>query len=128
MAHFFAGLESTQFALVLLPASLVLAAWALQLACSIAAVEPPDFWKSFFCVVLVVTGNIFLRAWLNTAYPNQGLGLQLLAPLALTVAIVAFTVRTGPLSALVVTVCEGLLCAGLFICLQTVGDSLGQIY
>lgn len=114
--------------LLIIPAGMVLAAWFLQMACSIAAVDPPDFWQSMLCMILVVVANVVMRVWLNDWVTIPGLGSQLLAPLILTVAIVAVMVRTGPVSALVITVCEGLLCTGIFIAFETLGVTLGQVY
>ncbi len=101
--------------LIFLPAALFISAWALQMACGFAAVEPPDYWQSLLCMFLVVVANVLLRFWVNVSIPEPGLGSQVLGPLAVTAGIIAIMVRTGPFSALMVTLCEGGICAVLFI-------------
>jgi hypothetical protein len=112
--------------LVLLVATLLgmAAAWALQMACAVAAVEPPDYWQSLLCVFLIVVSNVLLRFWVNTSVANPDLGTTVVWPLAMTAGIIAVMVRTGPLSAMVVTACEGIFCAGLYIGFSMAGSAL----
>jgi hypothetical protein len=120
-------LERFDPTLVLLVATVVgmaAAAWLLRMACIVAAVEPPDYWQSLLCVFLVVVANVMLRYWVNTTVVDPGLGTQLIGPLVLTAGIVAVMVRTGPLSAVLVTVCEGFFCAGLYLGVSMAGTAL----
>jgi hypothetical protein len=113
--------------LVLLVATLVgmaAAAWALQMACAVAAVEVPDYWQSLLCVFLVVVSNVLLRFWVNTSIADPDLGTKLVWPLVMTAGIVAVMVRTGPVSAMVVTACEGIFCAGLYLGVSMAGSAL----
>lgn len=126
MLQFISGLDPTLVLCLFVPAAMIFAAWSLQIACSIAAVEPPDFWQSLLCTFLVVVANILLRFWVNTSVAAPGLGTNLLAPIVLTIAIVAVLVRTGPLSALVVTTCQGLIFAVLYYGLTTLNTTLAN--
>lgn len=114
MAQLVDQFDPTLVFMALLPVGLAVAAWALQMACVVSDVEPPDYWQSLLCVVLIATSNVVLRFWINTSVSHPGLGYQVLWPLAMSAAIIAVMVRTGPFSAVVVTVCEGALCAGLY--------------
>src|SRR5262249_20639958 len=115
MADLLARIDPTLVLFVLLPLGLAVAAWALQMACAMSAVEPPDYWQSLLCVFLVIVSNILLRYWVNTTMFNPGLSYQLVWPLVMSSAIVAVMVRTGPFSAVVVTVCEGAFCLAIYI-------------
>ena len=115
MAPFIDRFDPALVFLVIVPIGLAIAAWALQMACAISAVDPPDYWQSLLCVVLAAVANVVLRFWVNISVPDPGLGYQLLLPLGMTAGIVAVMVRVGPISAVMVTVCEGAICAGIYI-------------
>ncbi len=114
MAELLAKYDPVLVFLVLLPTALLLAAWALRMACDFSAVEPPDFWQSLLCVFLVIVSNVLLRFWVSISVADPGLGSQFLWPLVMSATIVAVMVRTGPFSALMVTLCEGAFCVVLF--------------
>jgi hypothetical protein len=124
MAQMVNQLDPALVFLVLLPLGLAIAAWALQMACAVSDVEPPDYWQSLLCIVLIVVANVVLRFWVNISVPHPGLGYHVLWPLGMTSAIVAVMVRTGPMSAIVVTVCEGALCAGLYLGFSMAGSAV----
>jgi uncharacterized membrane protein YwzB len=124
MVQFFDHLDPAFVFLVVLPVGVAIAAWALQMACKLAAVDPPDYWQCMLCIVLVAIANVVLRYWINVSVPDPGLGYRLLLPLGTTAAIVAIMVRVGPVSAVVVTVCEGAICAGIYIGASMVGSAL----
>lgn len=124
MTELFERVDPTLVLLIATVAGMATAAWLLQMACSVAAVEPPDYWQSLLCVFLVVVSNVLLRFWVNTTVADPGLGSQLVWPLVLTAGIVAVMVRTGPLSAMVVTACEGIFCAGLYLGVSMAGSAL----
>lgn len=111
--------------LVLVPVGLAIAAWALQMACAVAAVDPPDYWQSMLCMVLITVANVLLRYWVNISVRDPGLGYQLLIPLGMTAAIIAVMVRVGPVSAVVVTLCQGAICAGLYLGASMASSALG---
>ena len=115
MTELLSRFDATLVFLVFLPTALFLAAWALQMACAFAAVEPPDYWQSLLCVFLVVVANILLRFWINVWVVDPGFGCHVIWPVALTAAIIAVMVRTGPVSALIVTICEGGICVVLLV-------------
>ena len=115
MPELLSRFDPTLVFLVFLPAALFMAAWGLQMACAFAAVEPPDYWQSLLCVFLVVVANILLRFWVNISVDDPGFWSQVGWPLVVTSAITAVMVRTGPLSALMVTACEGAICVVLFV-------------
>jgi hypothetical protein len=110
--------------LVFLPAAFFIAAWALRMACEFSAVEPPDFWQSLLCVFLVIVSNVLLRYWVNISVADPGLGSQLLWPLVMSASIVAVMLRTGPFSALMVTLCEGAFCMVLYLCFSMLSARL----
>jgi uncharacterized membrane protein YwzB len=124
MALFFDRLDPAFVFLVVVPVGVAVAAWALQMACKVAAVDPPDYWQSMLCIVLVAVANVVLRYWVNVSVPDPGLGYRMLLPLGMTAAIVAVMVRVGPVSAVVVTVCEGAICAGIYIGASMAGSAL----
>jgi hypothetical protein len=115
MAQFVDRFDPALLILVIVPIGLAVAAWALQMACAVAAVDPPDYWQSLLCVILGAVANVILRFWVNISVPDPGLGYHLLLPIAMTAAIVAIMARVGPISAVVVTVCEGAICAGIYV-------------
>jgi hypothetical protein len=55
---------------------------------------------------------------------DPDLGTKLVWPLVMTAGIVAVMVRTGPVSAMVVTACEGIFCAGLYLGVSMAGSAL----
>jgi hypothetical protein len=124
MAQFVGQLDPVLLFLVVVPVGLAAAAWALQMACAVAAVDPPDYWQSLLCVVLVAVANVILRFWVNISVPDPGLGYHLLLPLSVTAGIVAVMVRVGPISAVVVTVCEGAICAGIYLGVSMASSAL----
>ena len=127
MLQFISGLDPVLILSLFVPAAMIFAAWSLQMACSIASVDPPDFWQSLLCTFLVVVANILLRFWVNTSVADPGLGTNLLAPVVLTIAIVAVLVRTSPLSALVITTGQGLIFAALYYGLTTLNSTLANV-
>jgi hypothetical protein len=124
MSQFLDRLDPALLFLVVVPVGLAVAAWALQMACAVSAVDPPDYWQSLLCVVLAVVANVILRFWVNISVPDPGLGYHLLLPLGMTTAIVAVMARVGPISAVVVTVCEGAICAGIYIGVSMASSAL----
>ncbi len=124
MVSFFNHLDPAFLFLVVVPVGLAIAAWTLQMACSIAAVDPPDYWQSMLCVVLIAVANVILRYWINVSVPDPDLGYRVILPLGMTAAIVAVMVRVGPVSAVVVTVCEGAICAGIYIGVSMASSAL----
>lgn len=106
--------------LILVPCFLAAAAWALKMACSFCSVDAPDFAQALTCVLAVCVGNIFLRYGLHSPYFIQGLGTQVIAPLIITSIIVALFIRTGPFSALVVTLVQACICGAIYFAVDTV--------
>ena len=127
MAELWVGQFPVWVWLLLAPVVLGLAAWALQLATAFVGVDPPDFWQCLTCVIVVGLTNLVLRVWVDISVSSPGLEFQVLAPLVLTVSIIAVFMRTGPVAALLITFCDGLLTAGLFVGLSEIGTTLKEV-
>jgi hypothetical protein len=97
----------------------LIAGWALQIACSICSVEPPDFWHSVLAVVIICISNIVLRFWIRDSEVPADFGTEIFAPAITTALVIAMSIRTGPLAAFKVTFVHGVLC-GLIYCVATV--------
>jgi len=117
-------IDPTLLFLILLPPAIAMAAWALQMTCVFCSVDPPEFWQSVITILVIGAANLFLRIWMKVMYTAPGSGSQFLAALVLTTAIVAIAVRTGPISAFMVTVGEGLSCGMLYVGLTIVGTAV----
>ena len=124
MSHLIHQIDPAAFFLIVVPLGLAIAAWALQMACSVSSVQTPDYWQSLLCVILAVIANVVVRFWVNTSVPNAGLVYQFLVPLGVTVAIVAIMVRVGPISAMLVTISSGAICAGIYVGVSMASSAL----
>jgi len=91
------------------------AAWSLRMSCSLCSVKPPDFWQAALTSIAVVVANIALRFWFNVTDIPLGWETQIAAPLLVSAGIVAASIRIGPISALGVTVVQGVVCAVLYM-------------
>ena len=105
-------------AVVLLLGAL-LAGWALQMACKVCSIEPPDFWHSVLAVVIIGVSNVVLQFWLRVTKVPIDLSTQIFAPAIVTALVIAMSIRTQPLAALKVTFVHGVLC-GLIYCVANV--------
>ena len=119
MAQLLPGLDPTLMLVVLLPIGALIAGWALQMACNICSVEPPDFWHSVLAVVIICISNVVLRFWLRVSEAPASFSTQLLAPAVITGLVIAMSIRTGPFAAFKVTFVHGVLC-GLIYCVVSV--------
>lgn len=119
MAQLLHELDPTLVLAVLLPLGALVAGWALQMACTICSVEPPDFWHSVLAVVVICISNIVLRFWLRISEAPADYGTQLLAPAITTGLVIAMSIRSGPFAAFKVTFVHGVLC-GLIYCVASV--------
>ena len=119
MAQLLHDLDPIFVLVVLLPLGALAAGWALQVACSICSVHPPDFWHSVLAVVIICVSNILLRFWLRVSQVPADLGTQILAPAVITALVIAMSIRSGPFAAFKVTFVHGALC-GLIYCVATV--------
>jgi hypothetical protein len=106
-------------ATILLPLGALIAGWALQMACTICSVEPPDYWHSVLAVVIICISNVVLRFWLRVSDIVETYTTQLLMPAAITGLIIAMSIRRGPFAALRVTFVHIVLC-GLIYCVAAV--------
>lgn len=123
MAQMLRDLDPTFVMAVLLPLGTLAAGWALQVACSICSVEPPDFWQSVLAIVIICVSNVVLRFWLRVSDIPTDLGTQLLAPVLTTGLVIAMSIRAGPFAACKVTFVHGVLC-GLMYC---VASAMGKV-
>ncbi len=115
MTQVLSDLDPTFFWAVLLLLGALIAGWALQVACSVCSVEPPDFWYSVLAVVIICISNIALQFWLRVTQAPADFSTQMLAPAVTTMLVIAMSIRTGPFAALKVTFVHGVLC-GLIYC------------
>ena len=106
------------------PISLVLAAWALRLACSFSSVSPPHFLHALLSVVAIVVAHVAVRYYLEWYEVPSGVWRVVVAPLITWAAVVGISVPTGPLSAISVSVFHAGICLLLFFGLAAVGDAL----
>ena len=109
---------------VLLLLGALIAGWALQVACSVCSVEPPDFWYSVLAVVIICISSIVLQFWLRVTQAPADFSTQILAPAVITVLVIAMSIRTGPLAALKVTFVHGVLCGLIYGILTVMGKVL----
>ncbi len=119
MAQLLPELDPTLMLVVLLPLGALVAGWALQMACTICSVDPPDFWHSVLAVVIICISNVVLRFWLQVSEVPADFGTQLFAPAITTGLVIAMSIRAGPLGAFKVTFVHGVLC-GLIYCVASV--------
>ena len=114
--------------LLLIPFLVAIAAWALRVACSFSSVKPPGFIQSVLTVILICIANAVLVFFLRYTHASPGLWSHLVAPLLTTATMIALTVRTGPLAAVITTVSFASICGGVFYSLAVINDSmLGKI-
>lgn len=115
-------------ALLLVPFLVAIAAWALRMACSFSSVKPPGFIQSTLTVLLICVANVALVFFLRYTHASPGLWSHLVAPLLTTATMIALTVRTGPLAAVITTVSFASICGGAFYSLAVLNDAvLGKI-
>ncbi|MCH8840304.1 MAG: hypothetical protein IH831_06430 [Planctomycetes bacterium] len=119
MAQVLSDLNPTFVLAVLLPLGVLITGRALQVACRVCSVEPPDFWHSVLAVVMICVSNIVLQFWLRVTEAPADFSTQILAPAVTTAIVIAMSIRTGPLAALKVTFVHGVLC-GLIYCVANV--------
>ena len=119
MAQLLPELDGTLLLALCLPLGALIAGWALQMACNICSVEPPDYWHSVLAVVIIGIANVVLRFWLRVAEAPVDYTTQLLAPVATTGLVIAMSIRTGPFAAFKVTFVHCVLC-GLIYCVASV--------
>ncbi len=119
MTQVLSDLDPTFLWAVLLLLGALIAGWALQVACSVCSVEPPDFWYSVLAVVIICISNVVLRFWLQVSEVPADFGTQLFAPAITTGLVIAMSIRAGPLGAFKVTFVHGVLC-GLIYCVASV--------
>jgi hypothetical protein len=124
MAHLIRDLDPTFVLAVLIPLGALAAGWALQMACSICSVEPPDFWKSVLAVVVICISNIVLRFWLRVTETPANFGTQVFAAAVITALVIAMSIRTGPSAAFKVTCTHGVLCGLIYCVVSAMGKAL----
>jgi len=106
------------------PLAIAGAAWALRMASSFCGVDPPEFWMASITILLIVTANVGIRYWVQVAHIQPTLWSQVMLPLAAAASIIAISLRTGFVSALMITMVEGLIVCMLYIGLMTAGSAM----
>ena len=119
MAQVLSDLNPIFLLAVLLPLGVLITGRALQAACRVCSVKPPDFWHSVLTVVMICISNIVLRFWLGVSEVPADFGTQFVAPAVITALVIAISIRTSPLAAFNVTLVHGVLC-GLIYCVANV--------
>ena len=104
---------------IAIPVSLAVAAWALKIACAICSVESPEFWQSVVTVIVVCAANAIWRYYLEISLFPLGLGTHLIAPIVITVAILAISLATDLGSALMIASVQICICAAIYLTLTT---------
>ena len=124
MAQMLHDIDPTFVLAVLLPLGALTAGWALQVACNICSVEPPDFWQSVLTVVIICVSNIVLRFWLRVTEAPADLSTQIFAAAITTALVIAMSIRSGPLAALKVTLVHGVLCGLIYSAVTVMGNAM----
>lgn len=124
MAQMFHDIDPAIVLAVLLPLGALAAGWALQVACRVCSVEPPDFWQSVLAVVIICVSNIVLRFWLRVSEAPTDFGTQIVAPAITTALVIAMSIRTGPFAAFKVTCTHGVLCGLIYCAASAMGKVL----
>ena len=115
MAGLLRDVDPTIVYAVAIPLGIAIGAWALRMACSFCTVATPDFWQASLTFILICVANVVLRFWLRVTDSTPGVGTQFFAPLVTTAFVVAISLPTGPFTALVVSVVQGLICGMVYI-------------
>jgi len=118
------NLDPTLLIVLFSPIAIVLAAWALRIACSFSSITPPRFMHAVASVVAIILGHLAVRYYLDWNQVPPGLGRIVFAPLITSAAMIGISVPTGPMSAITVAVFHAGLCLLLFMGLAVVGDAL----
>lgn len=124
MVQVLSDIDPTFVWAVLLLLGALIAGWALQVACSVCSVEPPDFWYSVLAVVIICVSNIVLQFWLRVTQAPADFSTQILAPAVIAVLVIAMSIRTGPFAALKVTFVHGVLCGLIYCAVNLMGKVL----
>jgi len=124
MVYLLRVLDPTVVTILLVPVCIAIAALALRVACSFAAVNPPEFLQSALTVILIGVANAALSFFLHVTQASPGIGTHLVAPLLTTAAAIALTVKTEPLSAIITTISFVLICGGVFYSLAVINAAM----
>jgi uncharacterized membrane protein YwzB len=116
--------DPTVVSILLVPVCLVIAAWALRVACSFSSVEPPEFIQSTLTVILIGVANVVVNFFMHVTQASPGIGTHLVVPLLATATMIAVTVKTGPLSALITTVSFASICSGVYYSLSVLNAAM----
>ena len=122
MEYLLRDLDPTLLLVIFLPVAISIAAWALRLACSFSSVEPPDFYQAILTVITVGITNVVLAYFMEVTQVTPGLGRLLITPLIATATIIALTIRTTPLSAVITTISFASICGGFYYSLTLINE------
>jgi hypothetical protein len=110
--------------LALAPVLLIVAAWALQLACMCCAIEPPTFWRAGRIVVQMCVVQALLQLGLAASQVSPGLGSLYVVPLAASGAVIAAMVPASPMPAFAAAFVHLALCGALCLGLEGLAGRL----
>jgi len=110
--------------LLLVPVCIAIAAWALRVACSFASVKPPEFLQSALTVILICVTNVVVSYFLHLTQASPGIGTHLVIPVLATATMIALTVKTEPLSALITTISFASICGGVYYSLSIINAAM----
>ncbi|MCA9234474.1 MAG: hypothetical protein KDA44_03335 [Planctomycetales bacterium] len=96
------------------PAAILIAAWALQIACEFCTVERPRYWHAVTIVIVGAATNIALRYFLPIMGFGTGFDTETIAALLTTAMVLAVSVGTGPFTAVTIVVVQAALCGVIY--------------
>jgi len=114
MVYLQSVLDSSVATFVLIPICIAIAAWALRMACSFSSVDPPEFLQS----TLICIANVVVSYFMHLTQASPGIGTHLVIPVLTTATMIALTIKTGPLSALITTISFASICGGVYYSLS----------
>jgi len=120
MAYLLSVFDPTVATFILIPICIAIAAWALRVACSFSSVDPPEFLQSTLTVILICITNVVVSYFMHLAQASPGIGTHLVVPVLATATMIALTVKTGPLSALITTISFASICGGVYYSLAVI--------
>ncbi|MEM9657848.1 MAG: hypothetical protein AAF961_05750 [Planctomycetota bacterium] len=121
MAELLRDLDTAWMLVVVAPALLAVASWALQLASGFCAVKPPEFWHAVLTIIAAGVANVALRLILLAFGVTQPAPVQALSVAFTTAIVVALSLPTGPISALTITIVQAVICVLVYLAVGWVG-------
>lgn len=116
------SMDSTVFLTVFAPLILAIGAWALRMACSLCAVDTPNFWHAVLTFIILIVANVAWRFFMHVTRTPETMGTQYLAPALTNAAVIAVSLPTGPIAASMISVVHILISAAFALAAANVVD------